>query len=349
MSVDSGHTMDDLVEQYDIKVDKGQEPMRLDHFVVNRMEGMSRNKVQVSIKMGAITVNDKTVKPSYKIRPLDDIKIIKAKSGHDEAMVRPENIPLDIVYEDDDVMIINKPAGMVVHPGVGNYSGTLVNGLVHYFQNSELPVKEGNYADRPGLVHRIDKNTTGLMIIAKNDEAMTHLSKQFFDHTIDRKYVALVWGQPDEEAGKIETNIGRHPTQRLQMTTFEYEGDIGRHAITHYRTIRPMYYVSLVECELETGRTHQIRVHMKHLGHPLFNDERYGGNKIIKGTVYSKYKQFVHNAFALIPGHALHARLIGFTHPRTGERMTFEEPLPDYFEELVDKWHKYVDGKKSVS
>ena len=345
---DTEHTSDDLIEEIKITVDRKQDPMRLDHFVVMRLEGMSRNKVQISIKLGAITVNGDNVKPSYKLRPLDKIVIIKPKSGHDDAMVRPEEIPLNIVYEDDDVLIVNKQAGLVVHPGVGNYSGTLVNGLVYYFQNSKLPVKEGNYGDRPGLVHRIDKNTTGLMIIAKNDEAMTHLSKQFFDHTIERKYEALVWGQPDEAEGVIKTNIGRHPTQRIQMTTFEFEGDEGKRSITHYKVTKPMYYVSLVECELETGRTHQIRVHMKHLGHPLFNDDRYGGDKIIKGTVYSKYKQFVHNAFKLIPGHALHAKILGFTHPTTGKRMRFEAPLPDYFVELVDKWYKYVDAKQNV-
>jgi len=315
-----GHTTEDLIEEYKYTVDKGQEPMRLDHYVVMKMEGMSRNRVQAMIKTGAITVNGNMLKSNYK---------------------------LDIVYEDDDVMVINKQAGLVVHPGVGNYTGTLVNGLVHYFQNKKLPVMEGNQPDRPCLVHRIDKNTTGLMIVAKNDDAMTHLSQQFFDHTIDRRYEALVWGQPDEMEGTIETNIGRHPTQRLQMTTFDFEGEEGKRSITHFKVTKPMFYVSMVECELETGRTHQIRVHMKHLGHTLFNDERYGGDKIIKGTVYSKYKQFVHNAFKLIPGHALHAKLLGFTHPTTGERMVFEQPLPDYFQELVQKWHNYVEGKKN--
>jgi len=345
---DEEHTSDDLIEEFRFTVDRKQDPMRIDHFVVMRMEGMSRNKVQISIKQGAITVNGETVKPSYKLRPKDEILVIKPKSGHDAAMVLAEDIPLNIVYEDDDVMVINKQADLVVHPGVGNYTGTLVNGLVHYFRNSDLPVKEGNYGDRPGLVHRIDKNTTGLMVIAKNDNAMAHLSKQFFDHTIERKYQALVWGQPDEMEGEIKTNIGRHPTHRLQMTTFDYEGEEGKRSVTHYKVIKPMYYVSLVECQLETGRTHQIRVHMKHLGHTLFNDERYGGDKILKGTVYSKYKQFVHNAFKLIPGHALHAAIIGFDHPVTGKRMTFEAPLPDYFQELVSKWNNYVAGKKNI-
>jgi len=341
------HTLEDLIEVFKFTVDKGQEPMRLDHYIVMRMEGISRNRVQTMIKNGAVRVNDQVLKSNYKLRPLDNIVIRKAKSGHDDAMVRAEEIPLDIVYEDDDVMVINKQAGLVVHPGVGNYTGTLVNGLVHYLQNSNLPVMEGNQPDRPCLVHRIDKNTTGLMIVAKNEDAMTHLSNQFFEHTIDRRYAALVWGQPDEMEGTIETNIGRHPTHRLQMTTFDFEGDEGKRSVTHYKVTQPMYYVSMVECELETGRTHQIRVHMKHLGHTLFNDERYGGDKIIKGTVYSKYKQFVHNAFKLIPGHALHAKLLGFTHPRTGERMVFEQPLPDYFQDLVKKWHNYVEGKKN--
>lgn len=342
------HTSDDLVETISVTVDKGQEPVRLDHYVVMRLEGVSRNRVQNMIKNGAVTVNGEVLKSNYKLRPLDKIVVVKAKSGHEEAMVRPEEIPLDIVYEDDDVLVINKQADLVVHPGVGNYSGTLVNGLVFYLQNSDLPVMEGNKADRPCLVHRIDKNTTGLMVVAKNEDAMTHLSQQFFEHTIDRRYVALVWGQPDEMEGAIQTNIGRHPTQRLQMTNFDFEGDEGKRSITHFKVIQPMFYVSLVECELETGRTHQIRVHMKHLGNPLFNDERYGGDKIIKGTVYSKYKQFVHNAFKLIPGHALHAKVLGFTHPRTGERMTFEQPLPDYFQELVHKWNNYVEGKKNI-
>lgn len=340
------HTSDDLIEEIKIKVDRKQSPLRIDKFIVDRLEGMSRNKVQIGIKVGAVTVNGKMIKSNYKIRPLDQIVMIKPRSGHQDAMVRAEPIPLEIIYEDEDVLVINKQAGLVVHPGVGNYSGTLVNGLVNYFQKKELPVKEGNYADRPGLVHRIDKNTTGLMVIAKNDEAMTHLGKQFFDHAIERKYVALVWGQPDEAEGTIKTNIGRHPKDRILMTTFDLDQEVGKYAVTHYKTLLPMYYVSLVECELETGRTHQIRVHMKHLGHPLFNDERYGGDRIIKGTVYSKYKQFVHNAFQLMPGHALHAKVIGFTHPTSGERMRFEAPLPNYFQELIDKWHKYVDGKK---
>jgi len=313
----------ELHELQTVTVDKGQGPIRIDKFLMDRMEQMSRNRLQNGIDDGLITVNDKKVKSNYKVRPLDVIKIYLTEAPRDRTIL-PEEMDLDIIHEDDDVMVINKPPGLVVHPGVGNYSGTLVNGLAHYFQNSDLPIKDGNENDRPGLVHRIDKETSGLMVIAKNDHAMTHLAP---------------------ESGTIDEYIGRHPKDRMLMTVSE-DQDFGKHAITHYEVVEDLYYVSLVKCKLETGRTHQIRVHMKYKGHPLFNDKRYNGNVIRKGTVYSKYKQFVFNCFELMPRQALHARVLGFTHPVSGERMYFEQPLPDDFASVMDKWRHYVEYKK---
>jgi 23S rRNA pseudouridine1911/1915/1917 synthase len=338
---------EDLFVHRLIIVDKGQTPLRIDKFLMDRLENVSRNRVQNAISSGAIVVNDKEVKSNYKVRPLDQIAVILPGDPNEETELEPQNIPLDVVYEDDSVMIINKPAGLVVHPGSGNWDGTLVNGLLYYFNSKDLPVMEGNTKQRPGLVHRIDKDTSGLMVIAKSEYAMTHLSKQFFDHTIDRTYHALVWGEPKEDSGTIEGNIGRHPRERMQMTVFE-EAEEGKEAITHYEVLEKFYYVTYLKCKLETGRTHQIRVHMKHIGCTLFNDERYGGNRILKGTVFTKYRQFVENCFDLLPRQALHAQSLGFEHPITKERMFFELAPPDEFMQLLDKWRNYKETRKET-
>ena len=340
---DSGHP---FYEHKTVVVDPGQTPLRLDKFLGDRLMNVSRNKVQNGLKSGAISVNGKSAKASYKVQPGDEIEIVLPRNQDPHSEIQPEDIPLRIEYEDDDIMVVYKEPGMVVHPGIGNYSGTLVNALAHYLQSGDMPVMEGNPADRPGLVHRIDKDTSGLLVIAKNDYAMTHLAKQFFDHTIERLYVALVWGAPEPPEGTIEGNIGRHPRHRLQQTVFP-EGEDGKPAITHYRTLEDLYYVSLVECKLETGRTHQIRAHMKYIGHPLFNDARYDGDRIHKGTVFTKYKQFVQNCFALLPRHALHARTLGFVHPKSGKHMTFESSMPEDFEQVLDKWRHYVTHRKT--
>lgn len=280
-------------------------------------------------------VNGKPIKSNYKIRPEDHIQIILPKPDHDYSLL-PENIPLDIVYEDDTVLVINKPPGLVCHPGLGNYNGTLINALLYHFEN--LP--KGKQEFRPGLVHRIDKDTSGLMVVAKTDYALIHLGKQFFDHTIQRNYKALVWGNVEQETGTIEGNIGRHSRDRLQFEVFP-DGDFGKTAITHYEVLERFNYVTLVLCQLETGRTHQIRVHMKYIGHTLFNDSRYGGDAILKGTVYAKYKQFIQNCFNIMPRQALHAATLGFEHPITGEHMFFEQPLPTDFASVLDKWRRY--------
>jgi len=338
---------EDLYEHLRIDVDPGQSPERIDKFLVAKMERTSRNRIQQAAKAGAILVNGAATKANYMVQPGDIIKVYLPQAPRSEGMVIPQEMPLDIRYEDDDLLVLFKPAGLVVHPGVGVHDGTLVNALAYYFQNSDLPVMPGNLADRPGLVHRIDKNTTGLMVIAKTETAMTHLAKQFFDHTIERKYQAIIWGEFDEDSGTIEGNIGRHPRQRTEMTVFP-EGDEGKHAVTHFKVIERLYYISVVECKLETGRTHQIRVHMKHEGHPLFNDDRYGGDRVVKGTVFSKYKQFVKNCFNLIPRHALHAKSLGFVHPRTGEDMFFDTELPEDMATVLDKWRVYLSGRKEL-
>ena len=334
---------DELHEHYRCLVDPGQMPLRIDKFLMDRIERTTRNRIQNAIKAGAIRVNGKLVKANYKVRPNDDISLVLPKPPRSGEIV-PENIPLDIRYEDDDLLVLYKPPGMVVHPGIGNHSGTLVNALAYHFQ--QLPVLKGNAPDRPGLVHRIDKDTSGLMVVARSEYAMTHLAKQFFDHTIDRSYVALIWGELDEDEGTISHNIGRHPNHRIEMATFPEGSDEGKRAITHYKVLDRLYYVSLVECRLETGRTHQIRAHMKSEGCPIFNDIRYGGNRIIKGTIYSKYKRFVENCFELLPRQGLHAQSLGFIHPTTGERMDFKIPLPDDMQQVLDKWHTYVAGRK---
>ena len=335
----------ELFEHFKVIVDPGQQPIRIDRFLMDKMLKASRNRIQNGLKAGAIQVNEKEVKSNYKVRPGDVITLVLPREPSEKSPVIPQDIPLDIIYEDSDILVVNKEAGMVVHPGIGNRSGTLVNALAHHLTGQKMPVMEGNLADRPGLVHRIDKDTSGLLVIAKNEQSMTHLAKQFFDHSIKRTYYALVWGNLKEDKGTIEGNIGRHPRYRLQMKVFP-DGEEGKEAITHYEVLEDLYYVSLVKCQLETGRTHQIRAHFKYIGHPLFNDERYGGDSIIKGTVFTKYKQFVHNCFNLMPRQALHAKSLGFIHPRTKEEMYFESPLPSEFEQLLQKWKHYLMHRK---
>jgi 23S rRNA pseudouridine1911/1915/1917 synthase len=331
----------DLYEHLRVIVDKGQSLLRIDKFLMHRIENASRNRVQNAIELGNVLVNDKTIKPSYKVKPLDVISVVLPHPPRDTE-VYPENIPLNIVYEDDDVLVVNKPAGLVVHPGYNNYTGTLVNGLVYHFQ--QLPTLPGNDG-RPGLVHRIDKDTSGLLLISKNERAMTWLAKQFFDHTITRKYTALVWGDLETD-GTVTGYIGRSVNDRRVMSV--YDGpEKGRWSVTHYRVLERMNYVTLVECQLETGRTHQIRAHMKHIGHPLFSDAMYGGDKILKGTVFSKYKQFVENCFELMPRQALHAQTLGFLHPTLKKQVLFEAPLPPDFQQVLDKWRRYAGAEVS--
>jgi 23S rRNA pseudouridine1911/1915/1917 synthase len=327
---------EEMVEHFKFHVDKGQEPFRIDKFLASRLGAdISRTRIQNAADAGSILVNGKPIKSNYKIRPEDHIQIILPKPAEDYSLT-PENIPLDIVYEDDQVMVINKPPGLVCHPGLGNHNGTLVNALLYHFE--KLP--KGQQEFRPGLVHRIDKDTSGLMIIAKTDYALIHLGKQFFERTIQRQYKALVWGNVEEDKGTIEGNIGRHSRDRLQFEVFP-EGDFGKVAITHYQVLERFNYVTLVSCKLETGRTHQIRVHMKYIGHTLFNDFRYGGDAILKGTVYAKYKQFILNCFQIMPRQALHAATLGFVHPVSGQKMFFEQPLPADFAGVLDKWRRY--------
>lgn len=333
--------LDELFEHQRVVADKGQEPLRVDKFLMNRLEGTSRSKIQQSAEQGFVQVNGKTVKSNYKVKPHDVVSVMFNHPPREIELI-PQDIPLNIVYEDEDVVIINKQAGMVVHPGYGNYSGTLVNALAFHFDN--LPKNSGD-TSRPGLVHRIDKNTTGIMIIAKNEHAMTHLSKQFFDRTIDRRYQALVWGELAEGAGTIEGHIGRSLKNRKIMTVFP-DGEYGKHARTHYTVLERLGYISLVECKLDTGRTHQIRVHFQHIKHPLFGDFEYGGDKVLKGTTFSKYKQFVENCFRILPRQSLHAKSIAFEHPRTGEWMRFESELPADMLEVIEKWRNYAKHKK---
>jgi|SRR6185436_7523204 len=333
---------EELYEHHRMVVDKGQSLLRIDKFLMNRLENVTRNRIQNAAEAGSILVNSKPAKSSYKIKPGDVISIVLAHPPR-EVELFADNIPLEIVYEDHDLIIINKQAGMVVHPAYGNYRNTLVNALAYHF-NPELggkAIKTDNI--RPGLVHRIDKNTSGLMVIAKNETAMTHLAKQFFDRSIDRKYVALVWGDFKDETGTITGNIGRNLKDRKIMDVFP-DGENGKHAVTHYKVLERFNYVTIVECKLETGRTHQIRVHFKYIKHPLFNDHEYGGNKILKGTTFSKYKQFVQNCFELLPRQALHAKSLGFIHPATGKKMFFESRLPLDLEEVIEKWRRYTNG-----
>lgn len=331
-------------EHFKIKVDPGQTQIRIDKYLMSKLEKISRNRLQNGIKSGNVFVDDKIVKSNFKVKPNQVIKVLLAEEP-DKYDVIPEEMPLNIVYEDDMLMVVNKEPGMVVHPGFGNRSGTLVNGLRHYFQNNALPVMEGNTLDRPGIVHRIDKLTSGLLVVAKTQEAMTHLAKQFFDHSIERTYQAIIWGELEDDEGVVHAHIGRHPRHRILMHAFP-DGDEGKEAITHYKVLDRMYYVSLIECKLETGRTHQIRVHMQHKGHPIFNDIKYGGDKIVKGTVFSKFKSFVHNTFLTIPRHALHAKTLGFIHPKTNEKMYFDSELPEDMQDVIVRWKKYVNNSK---
>ncbi|MEY2923911.1 MAG: hypothetical protein RLZZ337_451 [Bacteroidota bacterium] len=329
---EGAHTEEELFLRYSFVADVGQEPFRLDKFLVNRIEKASRNRVQDAIEKKLVEVNGKSVKASYKIRPGDIIEV-KVEKEPNELEIIPEDIPLDIVYEDDDLIIINKVAGMVVHPGFGNYTGTLLNALAFHLKTPAHYI-----GTRPWLVHRIDKNTSGLMVIAKTDEAMAHLSKQFKKHTIERTYNALVWGSFEEKEGTISTYIGRDQYDRKKYVTYTEEDEKGKRAVTHYKVLEDFLYVSFVKCNLETGRTHQIRVHMKHLGHPLFSDEYYGGDRILKGVVFSKYKQFVENCFSILPRQALHAKSLGFEHPTSKEWMQFNSELPEDMATVLSKW-----------
>ncbi|MEO2072456.1 MAG: RluA family pseudouridine synthase [Zunongwangia sp.] len=332
-----------LYEHHKFIAEKGQNPLRVDKYLMNYIEKATRNKIQKAAKDGNIYVNDVPVKQNYKVKAGDVVQVMFEHPPY-EFLLTPENIPLDIVYEDDTLLVVNKPAGMVVHPGHGNYSGTLINALVYHFEN--LP---NNSSDRPGLVHRIDKDTSGLLVIAKTEYAMAHLSKQFFDKTSEREYIAIVWGNVEEDEGTVEGNIGRHPKNRLQNTVYEGEdAEKGKPAVTHFKVLERFGYVTLVACKLETGRTHQIRVHMKHIGHTLFNDERYGGEKILKGTTFTKYKQFVENCFKILPRQALHAKTLGFTHPKTGEWMSFNSDLPEDMLGAIEKWRNYAKNQKEM-
>ena len=336
---------EELYERMSLVVDRGQEPMRLDKFLVARIENASRNKVQQAIESGRVLINGKQVQSNHKIKPGEEIVVYSDKEVQGEDII-PEQMPLRIEFEDEDILIINKPVGLVVHPASGNPSGTLINGVAYHLlqQNKDLNTDE---LPRFGLVHRIDKNTSGLMVLAKTGKAASSLAKQFFDHSIHRQYVALVWGDVAEDSGTVVAHIGRH--QRFRKIFDAYpDGEYGKEAITHYKVLERMGYVTLVQCELETGRTHQIRVHMKHIGHPLFSDELYGGDRIVKGTVFSKYKQFVDNCFAICPRHALHARTIGFTHPRTRQHIQFESEIPSDMQQLIDKWRNYVKVKNII-
>ena len=334
MSLDSLET-DSLHEHYSFEASKGQDPLRVDKFLMNFIENATRNKIQAAAKEGNIWVNQNPVKSNYKVKAGDKVQVMFEHPPYENLLV-PEDIPLNIVYEDEVLLVVNKPAGLVVHPGHGNYSGTLVNALLYHFK--DLPL---NSDSRPGLVHRIDKDTSGLLVVAKTAEAMTHLSRQFFDKTSTREYIALAWGVFSEVSGTIEGHIGRSLKNRLQMDVFEDES-FGKPAITHYKVLEDLRYVSLIQCQLETGRTHQIRAHLKHIGHPLFNDERYGGNKILKGTTFTKYKQFVDNCFKLLPRQALHAKTLGFEHPITKNVLTFNTDLPEDFTACLEKWRAYV-------
>lgn len=332
---------EDLYEHHRFQADKGQGQIRVDKFLMARVENATRTRIQNAVKAGNVLVNGEVVKSSYKVKPLDDVSVVMAYPPRDKT-IYPEEIPLNIIYEDNDVVVIDKQPGLVVHPGHGNYTGTLVNGLVHHFNN--LPDLGNHEEPRPGLVHRLDKGTSGIMVVAKNELAMIGLAKQFFDRSTDRLYNALVWGDFEEDKGTIEGHIGRSLKHRLQMDVFP-DGEHGKHAVTHYKVLERLGYVSLVQCKLETGRTHQIRAHMRYVGHTLFNDDRYGGDKVLKGTTFSKYKQFVLNCFDMMPRPALHARSLAFTQPVTGERLSFESELPEDMITVIDRWRNYTANR----
>ncbi len=336
-TADSSDDGSQMYEHFRFVADKGQALLRVDKFLVSRLEKSSRNRVQQAAEAGCIIVNGKAVKSNYRVKPLDVVSVVMDRPRY-ELEIIPEDIPLDIVYEDEHLLVVNKPAGLVVHPGHGNYSGTLVNALAYHFRdNPNYDVND----PRMGLVHRIDKDTSGLLVVAKTPDAKTSLGKQFFNKTTKREYVAIVWGVPTPQTGRIEGNIGRSLKDRLQMAVFP-DGDYGKHAVTHYQVIEPLGHVAMVKCVLETGRTHQIRVHMKHIGHPLFNDARYGGDQILRGTNSGKYRQFIDNCFAVCPRQALHARTLGFVHPHTGEEMFFSAPIPDDINSLIERWRTYT-------
>lgn len=331
----------ELFEHYKFTADKGQELLRVDKFLMDRIPNTTRNKLQQAITDGDILVNKKTVKANYKVKPLDEITV-ELNYPPKKIELIPENIPLNILYEDEEVIVLNKPSEMVVHPGYGNHTGTLVNALIYHFNN--LP--EADMAGRPGLVHRLDKNTTGIMVVAKTEHALTHLGKQFFDRTTERRYYALVWGDVKEDEGRIEGNVGRSLKNRKVMDVFPTDSEYGKHAITNYKVLKRFGYVTLVECKLETGRTHQIRIHMKHIGHPLFNDNEYGGDRILKGTSFSKYKQFINNCFSTLPRQALHAKSLGFEHPTSQKWMQFESNLPEDMTTVIERWENYVSSRQ---
>lgn len=337
---DESEDIDELFEHYSFTADPGQEPLRVDKFLLDKVPNTSRNKIQVAVRDGNVLVNDAVCKSNHKIKGGDVVRIVMSFPKRNNEII-PQDIPLEIVYEDNDLVVINKEPGMVVHPGYGNYSGTVVNALVGRYAN--LP-KSRDQFERPGLVHRIDKNTSGLLVIARTEKAMTHLAKQFFDRTINRRYLALVWGDIKEEEGEIIGHIGRSLKNRKVMQVFP-DGDYGKHAHTRYKVVERFGYVTLVECKLETGRTHQIRAHFKYIGHPLFGDFEYGGDKILKGTTFTKYKQFVSNCFAILPRQALHARSLGFEHPTTGKTLYFESNLPNDILQVIDKWRNYANHK----
>ncbi len=342
---DDESTEDQPLEKHvlmDFVVEKGQESLRVDKYLMSKIAGITRNKVQQAIDDECVVVNDKVVKQNYNIKPEDHIVAYTFREPISTDIL-PENIPLDIVYEDDDVLVINKPYDMVVHPGHGNWSGTVVNAVSYYLQQQN-PDRE--QLPRIGLVHRIDKDTTGLLVIGKTEIAVNKLSDQFADHTVNRLYYALVWGDVENETGTVDTYIGRHERLRKIFDVYSEDDGKGKHAVTHYRVVERFNYVTLIECRLETGRTHQIRVHMKHVGHTLFNDKTYGGDRVLKGTVFSKYKSFVENCFGLLPRQALHAKTLGFIHPTTGKQIDFESKLPDDMEQVLERWRVYVKAKK---
>ncbi|PVD51939.1 RNA pseudouridine synthase [Terrimonas sp.] len=333
---------EELYERMSFTVDKGQEPLRIDKFLINRIEGGTRNKLQQAIEKGHVLVNGKAIKSNHKIKPGDEV-LVYSETSPESTEIVPEKMELNFVYEDDDIIVINKPAGMVVHPGSGNYNGTVVNGIAWHLQQQSPELTEVALP-RFGLVHRIDKNTSGLLVLAKNEKASIGLAAQFAAHTAHRRYIALVWGDFEDSEGTISGHVGRHQRFRKIMDVYP-EGDHGKDAVTHYTVLEKFGYVSLVECRLETGRTHQIRVHMKHIGHPLFNDDTYGGDRIVKGTVFTKYKQFVDNCFAICPRHALHAKTLGFIHPTTKKEMFFNSELPEDIQQVIEKWRRYVSAK----
>jgi 23S rRNA pseudouridine1911/1915/1917 synthase len=333
----------ELFEHYKFKADPGQSLLRIDKFIFTRIESTSRTRIQSAANAGNILVNNKPVRPSYKVKPGDVVQIVLPTPPRELELI-PENIPINIVYEDDDVVVVNKEPGMVVHPAYGNYTGTLVNALMWHFK--DLPLFQTGEL-RPGLVHRIDKDTSGILVIAKNELALNKLSKQFFDRTTDRKYIALIWGTPVPSKGTITGNVGRNIRDRKIMQVFP-DGSQGKTAITHYKVLEDLGYVSIIECKLETGRTHQIRVHLSFIKHPLFNDDEYGGDKILKGTTFSKYQQFVKNCFTILPRQALHAKSLAFDHPVTGKRLSFDSELPDDMKQVIEKWRNYTSARENI-